>query len=299
MNRRILLWLSAIMITAIMAGCSITAEKTGSEVNPSGVKVLVSILPQADFVGSIGGDKVEVTVLIPPGANPEDYEMSPRQIQKISEADMYITVGNIPFEEINMERIKSANHELLVVNAPGPEHHHEEAEVHNEENNHHHHDPHVWLSPRLVMEQAEMICKELSMIDPANETFYIKNKNNYISELERLTIEIKELLADRQRDHFLVYHPAWGYFAEDYGLVEIAIEKDGKEPTAGEMARIIEEAKSRGIKEVLVSPQHSTRSAETIAKQIGGEVKIVDPLPENYIKGMREAAYTFKEVLND
>ncbi|NLB52496.1 MAG: zinc ABC transporter solute-binding protein [Syntrophomonadaceae bacterium] len=291
MRSKVISWLLVFIMTSALTGCSTTAEKNGVEVNTvKPVKVLVSILPQADFVGSIGGEKVEVTVLIPPGANPEDYEMSPRQIQKISEADMYITVGNIPFEEINMERIKSANPDMSIISFN---------EKHDENTEAHKHDPHVWLSPRLVMEQAEIICKELSLIDSANETFYLKNKNAYISELERLDIEIKELLADRQRDHFLVYHPAWGYFAEDYGLVEIAVEKDGKEPTAGEMARIIEEAESRGIKEVLVSPQHSTRSAETIAKQMGGEIKVVDPLPGNYIEGMREAAYTFKEVLND
>ena len=295
MHRKVILLLSAIMLATVLSGCSQTVEKTGVDIKPAEqVKVLVSILPQADFVKSIGGDKVSVMVLIPPGANPEDYEMSPRQIQEISEADIYIAVGDIPFEKIAFERVKSANPDMPIINSPeaNEESEHDEAEEHN-------HDPHVWLSPKLVMEQAQIIYEALSQIDAANEALYLKNKNAYIAELNKLDAEIKELLADRQRNYFLVYHPAWGYFAADYGLTEMAVEKDGKEPTAYEMAQIIEAARAKDITAILASPQHSTRSAETIAKQLDGEVKIIDPLPADYIAGMRQAALVFKEVLSD
>lgn len=287
MHRKVILLLAALIMAVSLSACSQTADETGAEIKTAEpVKVIVSILPQADFVKSIGGDQVSVAVLIPPGANPEDYEMSPRQIQEISNADIYIAVGNIPFEKISLERIKSANPDMPIINSPEDE---GESE----------HDPHVWLSPRLVKEQAQIIYAALSRIDAAHEALYAENKKAFVAELDQLDAEIEELLADRQRDYFLVYHPAWGYFAADYGLIEIAIEKDGKEPTAYEMAQIIERANSEGIKAVLASPQHSTRSAETVAKQLDGELKIIDSLPADYIAGLREAAAIFKEVLND
>lgn len=293
MHRKALIIIMAVIMTVVAAGCSQTAEHTGSQIDPSEpVKVLVSILPQADFVKSIGGEQVEVNVLIPPGANPENYEMSPRQIQEVSQADVYFTIGSIPFEQISLERIRSANPDMPVIDTAEDREYAEGEEAH-------HHDPHVWLSPVLVKEQARIICTGLSEIDPAHKEMYDKNLNTYIAELEKLDKDIKLLLADRKRDAFLVYHPAWGYFAEDYGLHEMAVEKEGKEPTAKEMAQIIAEAKQEGVTAVIASPQHSTRSAETIAKQLQGEVKMIDPLPEDYIAGMREAAAVFKQVLSD
>lgn len=286
---------AVLIILSLLAGCQPAAKDTGMPINPSDtVKVLVSILPQADFVKSIGGSRVEVTVLIPPGASPEDYEMSPRQIQKISEADIYFTVGSIPFEQISLPRISSANPDMPIINTS--------EDIMAEEQEHHeghHHDPHVWLSPSLVKEQVQVITRSLIEMDPEGKDFYEANLEVYIRELGELDLEIKGLLADRHRDDFLIYHPAWGYFAADYGLHEIAVEKDGKEPTAQEMMQIITAAREKGIKNVIGSPQHSARSAEAIASQLQGQVKVIDPLPADYIAGMGEAAQAFKEILTD
>lgn len=290
MGRKIYLWLLALIMTAALAGCSSTAEKAGTLSGPQEpIKVLVSILPQADFVQQVGGDRVQVTVLIPPGANPEEYEMSPRQIQRISEADLYFAVGDIPFEAINFERIKSANPSMAVINAPGTDDRAAGG----------HHDPHVWLSPKSALAQVETIYEALGGIDADNKEVFLNNKNSYAAQLESLDGQIRELLSDRKRDYFLVYHPAWSCFAQEYGLTELAIEKEGKEPTAFEMRNIITTAREKGVKSVLATPQHSTRSAEAVAKQLEGQVKIVDPLPEDYIQGMLETAAVFKEVLNE
>ena len=290
MGRKIYLWLLALIMTTVLAGCSNTAEKAGTLSGlQEPIKVLVSILPQADFVQQVGGDRVQVTVLIPPGANPEEYEMSPRQIQRISEADLYFAVGDIPFEAINFERIKSANPSMAVINAPGT----------TDKAAGGHHDPHVWLSPKSALAQVETIYEALGGIDADNKEVFLNNKNSYAAQLESLDGQIRELLSDRKRDYFLVYHPAWSCFAQEYGLTELAIEKEGKEPTAFEMRNIITTAREKGVKSVLATPQHSTRSAEAVAKQLEGQVKIVDPLPEDYIQGMLETAAVFKEVLNE
>ena len=294
MPRRIQI-VAILVILSVLSGCSSAVENTAQPADPhQPIKVLVSILPQADFVNQVGGDKVEVTVLIPPGANPEDYEMSPRQIQKISTADLYFTAGSIPFEQISLPRIRSANPDMPIINTAK-----NFMAVEEEHSQGHHHDPHFWLSPALVKEQAKVIAKGLSETDPAHRDFYEYNRDNYFAELDKLDEDIKALLSKRDRDDFLIYHPAWGYFAADYGLHEIAVEKDGKEPTAQEMVQIITEAEQKGIKNVIGSPQHSTRSAETIAKQLQGQVKIIDPLPADYIAGMLDAARSFEEILTD
>ena len=131
MYRKALIIIMAVIMTLVAAGCSQTAEHTGSQIDPSEpVKVLVSILPQADFVKSIGGEQVEVNVLIPPGANPENYEMSPRQIQEVSQADVYFTIGSIPFEQISLERIRSANPDMPVIDTAEDREHAEGEEAH-------------------------------------------------------------------------------------------------------------------------------------------------------------------------
>jgi zinc transport system substrate-binding protein len=147
-------------------------------------------------------------------------------------------------------------------------------------------DPHIWLSPKNAKIMVENICAGLITVDPDHSEYYTQNKNDYLQRLDELDRNIEDMLSGMENGYFMVYHPAWGYFARDYNLEQIAIERAGKEPTAQQIIESVEGAKSHNIKVIFASPEFSQESAETIAKEIGGRVVLISPLPENYIAEM-------------
>jgi len=288
MRKKLLLILLLLGIF-ILPGCKPTPQSNpvlDAEEHTGKIKAFVSILPQAYFVECIGGDKVDVSVMIPPGANPENYEISPAQLKELSTADVYIMSGKLPSEETWLPRLIAANKKMLVLDSS--------QSIDFDE-----HNPHIWLSPRLVKKQAANIAETLIQLDPDNKAFYSHNLEQLLLALDELDKEIRENLSGVKQKSFIVYHPAWGYFARDYGLEEIAIEEHGKEPGARELARLVEEARAKKINEVFASPQHSSRSAEVFAQEIGGKVVFLDPLPRNYISDMQVVAKTLADALSD
>jgi len=287
---RYVLHIMVVLITAVLcAGCgqAVVNQSTAADQPGSGgeiIQVAVSILPQADFVERIGKDKVQVSVMIPPGASPATYEPAPGQLKDLSRAKMYVRIGHVPFEKIWMDRLKSANKDMKIVDSS------QGIEIIGK-------DPHIWLSPVLVKKQAEHIYKGLAEIDPENKEYYAQNKDKFIQELEKLHAEIKDTLSGIDGKKFMVFHPSWGYFALEYGLEQIPIEVEGKEPTAGDIIKLVEKAKANGVKVIFASPQFSTKSAEVIAREIGGKVVFADPLARDYITNMRAVAKTFARGL--
>ncbi len=244
--------------------------------------ITVSILPQVDFVENIGKDKVSVSAMIPSGFSPAAYEPSIEQLKKLSRANLYIKIGHIPFEKTQMKKLENLNPEMKVIDSS------EGIEIY--EN-----DPHIWLSPRLAKIQVENICLALIKIDPENKDFYEKNKNEYLAKLDNLDLELKNSLSEIKGKKILVFHPAFGYLARDYGFEQIAIEIDGKEPSAENLANIIDTAKKENIKTIFVQKQFSQKSAEAIARQIGGNVVPLDPLARNYIENLRRIGKEMSE----
>jgi zinc transport system substrate-binding protein len=262
--------------------------------------VVVTILPQAEFVEKVGGEKVAVTVLVPPGAEPHTYEPTPSQLRDVSEAKLYAKVGSsIEFEVNWLDRVIAANPRMLVVDCskgmeliPMTEHEHEEGN-HNEE--HSGMDPHIWTSVRNAKIMVENIYEGLVQVDPENEAYYSENKERYAQLLDSLDREMEESISGIQNRKFIVYHPAWGYLAKDYNLEQIAIEEAGKEPTARNLAVLIEEAKKENIKVIFASPQFTEKSAEAVSKEIGGRVVLIDPLAKNYLENMEKVAEALAE----
>jgi len=265
-----------------LIGCASTIP-TGAE---GKVRIVVSILPQAYFVERIGGDRVEVTVMVPPGASPATYEPTASQMRDLSRADVYIRI-RVPFEEAWMDRIAAVNPSMLIVDSS--------TDIERIGGK----DPHIWLSPRLVKIQAENIYQGLAEVDPEHADFYAQNKEQFIKDLDALDAEIADLLSGVKGKKFMVFHPSWSYFAQDYGLEQIPVEIEGKEPSAAELAELIEIAKTNDIKVIFVAPQFSTRSAETIARQIGGQVVFVDPLARDWMNNLRAVAKAFAQGLGE
>ncbi len=239
------------------------------------IGVVVSILPLADFVKQVGGDEVEVTVMIPPGASPHSYEPKPSQLRAVSHAEMFVKVGTgVEFELAWMDRLVQINKDMLVLNS-------------SEGIRPLGRDPHVWLSPLNAEKMIRNICDGLVKIDPGNAQRYASNKERYLRQLAELDGYMRERLGDVKDRRFIVYHPAWGYLARDYDLKQIPVQREGKEPTAEEIGGVVAEARTLGRKVVFVSPQFASRSAETVADEIGGITEFLDPLPQDYIADMR------------
>lgn len=255
------------------------------------LNVFVSIAPQKYFVEKIGGEHVHVHIMVPSGASPHTYEPLPGQMKALSGAKAYFTVG-VTFEKAWLGKIRAANPGVMFVETarhiekrPSPEEHH-----HHDQEGHAHGDadPHIWLSPPLVMLQARSILDGLASIDPDNQGFYESRYAAFIAEIVDLDIELRNLLTPGT--DFMVYHPSWGYFADAYGLRQIPIEVDGKAPKARQMKKVIEAAREKEIRFVMVQPQISTRDAEMIAREIGGQTVMADPLAEDWAQNLRDIA---------
>ncbi|RXJ88752.1 cation ABC transporter substrate-binding protein [Arcobacter sp. CECT 8983] len=312
-------------------------------------EVTVSIVPQEFFVKKIAGDKVNVNVMVKPGASPATYEPKVSQMKRLAQSEIYFAIG-VPFENAWLEKFENANKSMKIVDTSegieklemqahshhdhdehlskheenGNTHHdhedehahhdhdkdeHEHAhhdheehdhDGHKEESEHHGHehtglDPHIWLEPTLVKNQAKIIYRELVKIDPENEEFYKKNLQTFLVELESLDAQIKAILKKYEHKAFMVFHPSWGYFAKKYHLEQIAIEIEGKEPKPSQLVELIEEAKKHDIKVVFVAPQFSKKGAKTISSTIKANVVTIDPLSKNWDKNLLKVA---KEIAN-
>lgn len=275
--------------------------------------VFVSIAPQKYFVQQIGKDLVDVKAMVQPGANPHTYEPKPRQMADLSRTRVYFSIG-IPFENVWLKKIAAANPKMKVVHTdhgivkiPMEAHHHPDEESghhkkveHIREGHQDEHgglDPHIWLSPPLVMTQARMILTALQEVDSTHRGAYAANYKAFISEIVDLDIDLQNIFAGKSGLRFMVFHPAWGYFAHAYGLRQVPIEIEGKDPKPAQLKELIEHARENGINVVFVQPQFSTKSAELVAKEIGGQVVFSDPLAENWWANLREVAGKFKAAL--
>jgi zinc transport system substrate-binding protein len=280
------------MMALLLAVTLVAVACQGPRQQSQKLGVAVTILPEVEFAEAVGGERVAVAALVPPGADLHSYELNPSQLVQVSHASIYAEVGSgVEFELNWMDKIIAQNKEMLVVDcskgvqliqaAPG-ENRIDTGERHTGD------DPHIWLSPRNVKIMVENIYQGLTQIDPQGETYYRQNRDAYLAKLDSLDSDIREGLAGVKNRRFIVFHPAWGYFARDYDLEELSIEIGGKEPSAKDIANLITVARQNNIKVIFASPQFNPQSAEVIAREIGGRVVFIDDLAGDYIDNMRQ-----------
>jgi len=260
------------------------------------INAVVSIVPQETFLKKIGGDKVNVTTMIKPGNSPHTYEPKPSQMKDISKADIYFTI-DVEFEHNWLKKFQNQNKSMIVkymgdniakIKMEAHSHHdehkdhdHKKHEDHDEHDEHEEggEDPHVWTSPANVKIIAQNIFKELSKLDKENTAYYKKNLDMFLKEIEQTDKKIKSLFKNTPKHtKFMVFHPAWGYFAKKYDLEQLAIESGGKNPKPKQLAHLIDEAKEEKVQAVLTAPEFSTKSAKQIAKEVGVPVIKISPL---------------------
>jgi zinc transport system substrate-binding protein len=244
------------------------------------IGVVVSIPPLAHFVENVGGERVKATILLPPGKEPHTFSPTPRDLREVEEASLFVINGaNLEFW---MERVAKVNPDIIIVDTS------QGVELIGD-------DPHIWLSPRNAKIQVNNVLQALIEVDLAYQDYYMDNACRYLQKLDGLDRCIKESLKGIKVRKFITFHPAFTYFAHDYGLEQIAIEVGGKSPKAKDINRAIDEAQKYNIKVIFAEPQFDPKKAEVIASEIGGEVVFINPLAQNYLQNM----YTILGILVD
>lgn len=263
------------------------------------ISVFVSIPPQKFVVEQIGGDRVKVSVLLPPGESPATFSPSPVRMVALARARLFFGIG-VPFEKALLPKIRQAENGLRMVDtrqgiplrriedqAEAADHHHENGGR----------DPHIWLNPLLVKRQAETMATVLCEEDPAGCGTYRENCRNLQIKLEELHQQLSRVLAPVRGKTLFVFHPAYGYFTDAYGLQQKAVETSGKAPQGRKLAAFMAQAEKEGVDTIFVQPQFDEKAARNIARAIGGEVVILDPLAADYMENLKDMAARIRRAL--
>jgi len=261
------------------------------------IEIVVSILPQQEIVERIGGQEVAVTVLIPPGRSPATFEPSPRLMASVFDADLLLPLG-LPFERTVIARIHDIQPDLPSCDAspkPRPgvstaEAIHHKALDQQEPNHSHGPDPHFWLNPRRTIEYAGQVCRCLCQTRPESCQTFTANLADYTEALEASDRRIADRLAPFTGRILFVFHPAFGHFANRYGLRQVAIENEGKNPTGRHLGRLIEDAKKRGVGVIFVQPQFAATGAQAVAAAVGADLVELDPLAPDLLANLERIA---------
>lgn len=258
--------------------------------------VIASIAPVEYLAKAVGGDKIEVQSLAK--GDVHSYEPKPNDMKAVAKARIFIAAG-LEFEEAWIPRFKASAKNLVVVKSDAKiaklkEERGEQTE--HDEKHEAHADPHVWLNPMLAITMARNISDALIDMDKANKDFYLENFQKLMNDLLAFDESAKESLAGLKNRKFVVYHPAWGYFAAHYDLEQISIERSGKEPKIDEMASTVKMIKDENIKVIFADPNRSQKSAQILASQTGAKVELLDPLGYNLLENLKIAVGAIKDA---
>jgi len=280
-----------LLFAVCLCGCLQSTQNGASSKLPT---VLVSIEPQKFFVEKIAAGRVNVEVLVPAGKEPETYVPSPDKIIKLAQSRVFFRIG-FPSEEIFLPKLQTLAPKLKVVDTRhGLPLRMMEAHDHDDHSNDDYSsdgtDPHLWLSPTLVLRQTETILQALIELDPAGKAEFKVNAELFRKELLQVRAEIAEILAPHRGETVYVFHPAYGYFCDEFGLKQKAIEVDGKSPKIKELAEWKRQAEADRVQVILVQPEFNPAPAELIAKEIGAKAIVHSTLGPNYLSGLVELA---------
>ncbi len=252
----------------------------------------VSIPPQAYFLERVGGDRVSIQVLVGPGQSPATYEPTGNQMALLAKADVYFRIG-VPFEDALLAKIARGVPGLRVVDTrdgvalqpiranSGSRRSERAGEAM---------DPHIWLDPKRAAIQARTLCRTLADLDVAGRSVYERNLAAFTTDLQRVDTAIARKLAPFKGQEMLVLHPAYGYFAAAYGLKQVPIEVEGKEPGTRQLRETVQAAREQGARAIFVQPEFAGPTANAVAREIGAEVIPLDPLARDYLTNLERIA---------
>jgi len=287
-----------IVVTATLTMGLVFSAASDFESDSEKIKIFVSILPQAYFVERIGGEHVDVDVMVGPGQSPATYEPTPHQMSDLEHTEIYFRIG-VPFENQMLRKIHEIFRKLDMVDCQDNIELRRMADMAgHEDHGHGAYDPHTWLDPVAAITISQNIYEALVRHDSTHKDEYKNNLDSLLADLDNLHREIAAMLEPYAGRRFFVFHPVYGYFADRYNLRQTAVEVEGKEPSARQLAQFIDIAGEDSIAVIFVQPQFSTKTAEIIARSIGGSVVKIDPLAVDYIENLRNIAFRLAEGLD-
>jgi zinc transport system substrate-binding protein len=279
-----------VLFALSLISCNSAGLKNGKET------ITVSISPFKYFVEAIGGKDFEVNVMVPAGADPHIYEPVPGQISSLRKSVAYISNGYLDFEMTWLDRFYEANRNMKKVSL-GTYIDLIKASGHSDGNNTEGTDPHYWNSPKCALIMAGTIKRLLCELNPDSSSKYEQNYLKIKEIISGIDANAKEKLSTFRGKAFMIFHPALAYFAREYGLKQIAVEDEGKEPTPSKMTVLIDKAKENKIRVIFVQKGFDTKNANAIASEIGAVVKIIDPLAEAWPDSMIEIINSIHDSL--
>ncbi|MBN1301624.1 MAG: zinc ABC transporter substrate-binding protein [Melioribacteraceae bacterium] len=266
------------LIYLLLAALLFSCTDNQNQHNSGKLKAITTILPFKEFINMVGADLVETEVLIPPGADAHTYEPSPLKIKQLITSDIYFKVGaGFNFENNLLDDIDIVNGEIKITDCS------EGIKI--IDNN-----PHIWLSPREVKIILNNIYNSLAAILPEHKSFFGKNLERSIGKVDSIDSIIKGMFYSKSNRHFIVYHDAWKYFAEQYGLNVIVVEKDAKEPDLNRMSQVLNEARRYGLTTLFIDRQVSKEASIAIADELDAKIEMIEPLPDDFIANMIDVA---------
>ena len=269
----------------ILNACACTRTDSRQVVNKD--IIAVSIVPEATFAEKACGGDFEIVTAIPAGASPETYEPTPVIMRRLSKAKAYFSIG-VQSEISILPSIKSETQIIRLEKKV--------SEVYSDLSIDGGRDPHIWLSVKRAKVMVAEIADVLGRIKPESREKYTANANNYIAELDKLDSDIKALFNNTEENKFIAFHPAFGYFADEYSIKMYSLEEGGKEATPKRLAEMVDFAKKENIKVIFYQSQSQLKSAEAFAEGIGGEAAMLNPLASDYINNLYAMAKAIKKA---
>ena len=273
-----------IIICTLLVGCKGNQQKTALAESDGKPMVTVTIPPYQYFVDKIAQDKVDVNVMVPAGGNPETYEPTAQQMVELSKSALYLKVGNIGFEQTWMQKLHDNAPHMKVIDTsvgispaktPG-------GNI----------DPHVWMSCKNARIIASNMLKALCELEPKHKTFFEKNYKSLLSIIDKRDSTIRESFKKDPNlvRKFVIYHPILTYFARDYQLEQLAIEEEGREPSAAQLKSLIQRARKENIKFCLIQAEFANRNTTTFINESHTKPMNINPLQGDWNWAMQEAA---------
>jgi zinc transport system substrate-binding protein len=241
------------------------------------LNVSVTILPQKGIIKAIGGDKVNINVMIPPGNSPATYAPTFSQLKKVKNSQIYFSVG-VPFDKTYLSKIKEINPSIKIISFA--------KYIKKDSDN-----PHIWLSPALLMLEAKTVLDALIKYEPQYKNYFLKNYALLINKLAKLEVKGQKNIKQKA---FITFHPSFYYFAKDFHIKEIALQKQGKTPSFSYLAKIIKIAEKENVKTVIISPEFPEKYAKLVAQKIEAKVYIISPLNQNPLKTIKKLIEALK-----
>lgn len=249
----------------------------------------VSIAPLHYVVEAITGDKFQIKTLMPQGMSPETYDPTPRQMVDLSSSEALFCVGTLQFEQVKIPQMASSVPHLSIVNLS--------ENIQPLVTNDHHHgdmngsiDPHIWMSPKNLKIMAGNVCRFMCYTHPNDSNFYQQRLILFEKKMDALDQSIRTSLQHLASRSFLIYHPALGYFAQQYGLTQLTVEHDGKDPSAAYFEQLINLCKAQGVHTVFISQEHNGKAAQRIANEIKVKPTLINPLDYHIDQQMQSIA---------